>query len=215
MATLEDIRDQIVNSGIILNKRRHHRLVDAMKLVSSAIDRGSHIFEVAVSSKADVEDLRKIKASFPEAVVGAGSLSQIELMKDSLYAGADFFVSPHSDAAMINFAKEKSVFYVPGGASPNELWQLAQSNPDMQNWYTGKNIAAYQLEDLKDDEYTALKPSQKLQNGFQFVEYIGKENFEQDNASESMPLSTGGFEVGTSAAKFITHGKSRCLRDLP
>ncbi|NCN41647.1 hypothetical protein GW916_10430 [bacterium] len=151
MATLEDIRDQIVNSGIILNKRRHHRLVDAMKLVSSAIDRGSHIFEVAVYSKADVEDLRKIKASFPEAVVGAGSLSQIELMKDSLYAGADFFVSPHSDAAMINFAKEKSVFYVPGGASPNELWQLAQSNPDMQNWYTGKNIAAYQLEDLKSE----------------------------------------------------------------
>jgi len=48
--------------------------------------------------------------------------------------------------------------------------------------------------DLMDDEYTALKPSQKLQNGFQFVEYIGKENFEQDNASESMPLSTGGFE---------------------
>lgn len=142
------IFDRIQDSGLILNKPKSCSISKAITQIAAAVDRNSTVVEIPIHSPADAEDLRKIKASCPEAFFGAGSLSTLGNMKDAWYAGADFFLSSHTNTEMIDFAKEKDLFYISGGATPSELAQLALHNPLLQHWYTGKNIAAYQLQDL-------------------------------------------------------------------
>lgn len=126
--------------------------VDAIKKVASFVSSGAQVFEVSLAQNfgkpSGLELLKKLKATYPSALIGAGSIADLETLKDALYAGASFFVSPHSDSRLIDFALAEGLFYIPGAATATELMSLKNKGFSMQNIYTGKNMAAYQLADL-------------------------------------------------------------------
>ncbi len=154
---LSEIKEKITSSKWIINVPASLDRAQAAKRVAASIANGFDVFEVAINSREDIELLRKLKSSHASALVGAGSINNLESLKDAFYGGADFFASAFSDSDLIEFALEKEIFYIPGGATPSEMGHLLKKGFLLQQLYTGKNIATYQLEDLIQ-EFPNLAP---------------------------------------------------------
>lgn len=62
-----------------------------------------------------------IKKHYPKITVGAGTIVTRKLLKQAIYSGADFFVSPGFDEKIIKIAKRKHLSFLPGCSTPSDI----------------------------------------------------------------------------------------------
>jgi 2-dehydro-3-deoxyphosphogluconate aldolase/(4S)-4-hydroxy-2-oxoglutarate aldolase len=66
-----------------------------------------------------------MKAEVPEAYVGTGTVVDKASFNASVEAGADFMVSPGVSDELLALAKESTIPFLPGAATPSEVMNLA------------------------------------------------------------------------------------------
>jgi len=61
---------------------------------------------------------------YPEVVVGAGTVLSIEDAVRAIDSGAKYLVSPGNIPCVVEFAKSKNIFMIPGAATATEITKL-------------------------------------------------------------------------------------------
>lgn len=97
---------------------------DAVPLAQALIAGGLPVAEVTFRTAAAAGAIRRMCESFPELLVGAGTILNVEQCKKALEAGAKFIVSPGFSEEVTAYCVEHDVPILPGVCTPTELMRV-------------------------------------------------------------------------------------------
>ena len=79
------------------------------------------VIEITLRSKNSLEVAIRIKKNNPNIFIGLGSIVSIDQLIEFSKYNFNFYVSPGINSKMLEFAKEKNLFFIPGISSPSEI----------------------------------------------------------------------------------------------
>ncbi|MGE4583123.1 MAG: bifunctional 4-hydroxy-2-oxoglutarate aldolase/2-dehydro-3-deoxy-phosphogluconate aldolase [Sphaerochaeta sp.] len=100
------------------------KIDDASKaegLAKAMIDGGLPCAEVTFRTDAAEEAIRRISKAYPEMLVGAGTVINLDYAKKAVAAGARFIVSPGFNPTVVDWCLENNVPIVPGVCTPSDI----------------------------------------------------------------------------------------------
>ena len=122
MKTLEErFYDYAVVPVVVLNDAD-----DALPLADALIKGGLPCAEVTFRTDAAEESIRRICESFPDMLVGAGTVLTTEQVERAHKAGAKFIVSPGFDPEIIDCCISIGLPVLPGCITPSEIAQAVK-----------------------------------------------------------------------------------------
>ena len=95
------------------------KLEDAAPLARALYNGGLKALEITLRTPIAAQAVKLMKAEVPEAYVGTGTVVDKASFNASVEAGADFMVSPGVSDELLALAKESSIPFLPGAATPS------------------------------------------------------------------------------------------------
>ena len=118
--TQDDIYTLIGSLGIVpvVNIENPEK---AERLALSLIEGGIPCVEVTLRTDGAFEAIRRIRRTFPDLAIGAGTVVNRTLARKAVKAGANFIVSPFFDRDTIKWCLKKRIAVIPGVMTPTEI----------------------------------------------------------------------------------------------
>ena len=107
----------------------------AVPLAKALVGGGLPVLEVTFRTAAAPAAIEAIRREVPEAVVGAGTLLDENMVRRAKAAGAVFGVAPGFDPAVIAAAKAENLPFCPGIATASELSQALTAGCRMVKFF--------------------------------------------------------------------------------
>jgi len=101
---------EIMNTSPVIPVMVINKLEHAVPLANALVEGGLKVLEITLRTPVALEAIKKIKAEVPDAIVGAGTVINLETLNQVIDAGAEFIVSPG----------------VPGVITPSEVMNLLE-----------------------------------------------------------------------------------------
>lgn len=117
-SVLEELAGYGVVPVVVLN-----RAEDARPLAEALCRGGLKCAEVTFRTDAAEESIKIMSESFPEMLVGAGTVLTTGQVDRAVAAGAKFIVSPGFDPEVVDYCIDKNIPVVPGTITPSEVAQ--------------------------------------------------------------------------------------------
>lgn len=99
---------------------------DAAPLAEALIKGGLPCAEVTFRTEAAQESIWIMKESYPEMLVGAGTVLTTAQADAAVEAGAEFIVTPGFDPEIVDYCIEKGIPVFPGCITPSEVAQAVK-----------------------------------------------------------------------------------------
>lgn len=119
---MSEILEQLSKFGVVpvvvLNAVK-----DAKPLAKALCEGGLPCAEVTFRTAAAEESIRVMTETYPEMLVGAGTVLTMEQVDRAVAAGAKFIVSPGFDPEIVDYCLEKGILVLPGCVTPSEVAQ--------------------------------------------------------------------------------------------
>lgn len=116
----EKLFNEISNYGIVpviaLNN-----VEDAIPLAQALVNGGLPVAEVTFRTEAAQESIRLMAETFPEMLVGAGTVLTIKQVDQAVAAGSQFIVSPGLNPKIVKYCQSINIPIIPGIATPSDL----------------------------------------------------------------------------------------------
>lgn len=125
MDTLEILEDNKV-IGVI----RGFEPENAKKIAEKMVKGGVKTIEITMDSPKAPEAIEEIDNDFDKAFVGAGTVLEVDDVREAKKAGAEFAFSPVFDRDVVDSCKEEDLAVVPGCMTPNEIMEACQYGVD-------------------------------------------------------------------------------------
>ncbi len=94
---------------------------DAVPLAKALIDGGLPAAEITFRTKCAAEAIRNITKTYPEMLVGAGTVLTTEQVDAAIAAGSKFLVSPGLNPKVTAYALSKGITMLPGCSNPSDI----------------------------------------------------------------------------------------------
>jgi 2-dehydro-3-deoxyphosphogluconate aldolase/(4S)-4-hydroxy-2-oxoglutarate aldolase len=86
----------------------------------------------------------------PDLVLGVGTVKNLKTASLFLNAGADFLVSPNTDAELIQYATVHDFFHIPGCMTPTEIAVAENSGADFIKLFPGNLLGPEFLNSVRE-----------------------------------------------------------------
>ena len=95
---------------------------DILPYMMSLYHAGLRCFEISISHGNAIEQIHNMKQAMPEdTLIGAGTVLDVQAAEKVLAVGADFILSPSTNAAVLEYCKENMVRLLPGVMTPTDV----------------------------------------------------------------------------------------------
>lgn len=113
--------EQILTTGpvvpvIVVNKLEH-----AVPMAKALVAGGVRVLEVTLRTDCAVDAIRTIAKEVPDAIVGAGTVTNPQQLADVIAAGAQFAISPGLTEPLLKAAVEGPIALIQGISTVSEL----------------------------------------------------------------------------------------------
>ena len=108
---------------------------EAAPLLEALLAGGCRIAEITLRSDAGLEAIRTLRESYPEALIGAGTVQSLEAAGAVVEAGAQFVVSPATNPELIGFCQSAGVPVLPGACTPTEVDTAVRAGADAVKYF--------------------------------------------------------------------------------
>src|SRR5271170_7406137 len=115
----ERVRARIEEIGIVPAVRVSEAEL-ALFAAETVNDAGIPIAEITMTIPGAVEVIARLTGRYPDMVVGAGTVLDVETAKRCLDAGACFLSGPGLIPEVVEFALKNDVLMIPGALTPSE-----------------------------------------------------------------------------------------------
>lgn len=113
--------EEVLSLGPVVPVIVIENINDAIPLAKALIAGGVKVLEVTLRTACGLDAIKRIIAEVPEAVVGAGTVTSAEQLKEVTKAGVEFIITPGLTPSILKAAVEGSVPVIPGVATMGEL----------------------------------------------------------------------------------------------
>ncbi|MFM1950119.1 MAG: 2-dehydro-3-deoxy-6-phosphogalactonate aldolase [Pseudomonadota bacterium] len=96
---------------------------EALDVGQAIVKAGFHILEVPLNSPDPLRSIQILAAAFPHALVGAGTVTTAQQVRDIKAAGGQIIISPHLDDNVVCEAVNLGLISLPGVATPSEAFR--------------------------------------------------------------------------------------------
>ncbi|WP_018981901.1 bifunctional 4-hydroxy-2-oxoglutarate aldolase/2-dehydro-3-deoxy-phosphogluconate aldolase [Salinimonas chungwhensis] len=93
----------------------------AVPLAKALMAGGIKVLEVTLRTPAALDVIRRIAQEVPDALIGAGTVTNAQQLKEVTDAGAKFAISPGMTADLLEAGKQCSIPLIPGISSTSDL----------------------------------------------------------------------------------------------
>ena len=171
-----------------------------LNYVQTAMDGGIRLFEVAMNSQDGELQIRTLKKELGNSIcVGAGTVTTLERCKAAADAGAEFFLTPCVNRAVLEFCVENKIPILPGVMTPTDVSVCMEYGCSVMKLFPAGSLPKDYIKSLKGPfdgtEYVAVG-GVKLENAAGFIEkgflgvgigsgLISKEQMEKGNWGEA------------------------------
>lgn len=134
-----DILQKIVGPGLVAVIRASSA-DEAARIADACVHGGIQALEVTYTvpnATAAIADLTRRYASV-QVAIGAGTVLDPETARAAILAGAQFIVSPGSDAATARLCRRYQVPYLPGAATATEIIRALEDGADIVKVFPGE-----------------------------------------------------------------------------
>jgi 2-dehydro-3-deoxyphosphogluconate aldolase / (4S)-4-hydroxy-2-oxoglutarate aldolase len=105
--------------------------VDPVRCIEHLFQVGIRLVEITMDTVGAVDVLKSLRSRVPsDALLGAGTVTDIARAEAALAAGATFIVTPNLNLDVIRIAREHGVAIMPGAMTPSEIWNAAAAGAD-------------------------------------------------------------------------------------
>ena len=112
----------------VFSRLEHAKIVGVLRAdaearaqAEAALDAGLEVLEVTFSTPDAAELVERLRADYPDKLVGVGTVRTSEQLERAASAGAQFAVSPHLEPALVERARALGIPYVPGTSTSTEI----------------------------------------------------------------------------------------------
>jgi 2-dehydro-3-deoxyphosphogluconate aldolase / (4S)-4-hydroxy-2-oxoglutarate aldolase len=105
--------------------------VDPVRCIEHLFQAGIRLVEITMDTPGAVDILESLRSHIPsDALLGAGTVTDVARAEAALAAGATFIVTPNLNLDVIRIAREHGVPIMPGAMTPSEIWNAAAAGAD-------------------------------------------------------------------------------------
>jgi Entner-Doudoroff aldolase len=120
---------------------------DALPLAKALIEGELPCAEVTFRTAQAKESIRLIAESYPDMLMGAGTVLTTGQVDEALEAGAKFIVSPGFNSKIVKYCLEKEIPVIPGCSNPSDIEQALELGLDVVKFFPAE--AAGGLKSIK------------------------------------------------------------------
>jgi 2-dehydro-3-deoxyphosphogluconate aldolase/(4S)-4-hydroxy-2-oxoglutarate aldolase len=113
--------EQVFSAGPVVPVLVIKKVEHAVPLAKALIAGGISVLEVTLRTDAALESIKVIAEQVPDALIGAGTVTNAAQLKQVEEAGALFAISPGMTSDLLRAGKESSIALIPGVSSTSEL----------------------------------------------------------------------------------------------
>ena len=113
--------ERILRASPVMPVLAIERLDQALPLAEALLSGGIATLEITLRTPVALEAIRCIRRAFPDAYVGAGTVTTPEALRQVAEAGASFAVSPGLTRPLIEAAASSAIPLLPGVMTPTEV----------------------------------------------------------------------------------------------
>lgn len=113
--------DEIFAAGPVIPVIVIQRLESAIGLARALVDGGVRVLEVTMRTPAALDAMRAMRDAVPEAIVGAGTITNPDDLSKAIAAGAQFGVSPGATPSLLAAATQAGFPLLPGVMTPSDV----------------------------------------------------------------------------------------------
>jgi 2-dehydro-3-deoxyphosphogalactonate aldolase len=96
---------------------------EALDMGHAIVNAGFHILEVPLNSPDPLRSIQILAEAFPNALVGAGTVTTAQQVRDIKAVGGQLIISPHLDDNVVCEAVNLGLISMPGVATPSEAFK--------------------------------------------------------------------------------------------
>ena len=153
------------------------RVEDALPLAKALNDGGLPCAEITFRTACAKEAIKLAKETFPDMLVGAGTIINETQAKEAIAAGAEFIVSPGFDLEPCNYLKEVNVPYIPGAVTPTEIMNCIANGIEIIKFFPASC-------------YGGVKTLKALGGPFKNVKFLPTGGIDENNIMEYLSLDS-------------------------
>ena len=112
----------------------------AIGLAETLISAGLACAEVTFRSDAAEEAIQLIAAKYPEMMLGAGTVLNVEQAQRAKQAGAKYIVSPGFSPAIVKWCQSNQLPVLPGVATPSEVMTALDYGLEILKFFPAENL---------------------------------------------------------------------------
>ena len=128
--TKAEIIKQIRDTGVIPVVRAT-TADEAMRAIDAIREGGISVFEITMTVPGAVALIEQVAGRYgKEALVGAGTVLDVETARACISSGAQFVVSPSLNTGTIEYCRSQDVAVMPGALTPTEVVQAWNAGAD-------------------------------------------------------------------------------------
>ncbi len=121
-ASIQDI----MNTSPVIPVMVINKIEQAVPLANALVEGGLKVLEITLRTPIALDAIKKIKAEVPGAIVGTGTVINLETLKQAIDVGSEFLVSPGVTENLIDAALKAGIPILPGVISPSEVMRLME-----------------------------------------------------------------------------------------
>ena len=120
---------------------------EALAISKSAIEGGIKIIELTYTTS-NVEDIFK-ELDIPDAIIGAGTVLDVQTARNAILKGAKFIVSPHFDEEIARLCNRYSILYMPGCMTIKEIVNALEFGCSIIKLFPANNFEPNMIRSIK------------------------------------------------------------------
>jgi 2-dehydro-3-deoxyphosphogluconate aldolase/(4S)-4-hydroxy-2-oxoglutarate aldolase len=115
--------EKVFSSSPLMPVLQIKEIQQAIPLATALFSGGIHALEVTLRTEIALEVVRLLTTTFPDAMIGVGTVTTPDQLKQAIDAGAKFAFSPGQTQALLLAGTKASIPFIPGIASISELME--------------------------------------------------------------------------------------------
>ncbi|HSB96241.1 MAG TPA: bifunctional 4-hydroxy-2-oxoglutarate aldolase/2-dehydro-3-deoxy-phosphogluconate aldolase [Spongiibacteraceae bacterium] len=97
------------------------RSADSVPLGKALVENGLPVAEITFRSAVAADAIRRLRAAYPQMLIGAGTVLNRAQAEQAQAAGADFIVSPGFNPNTVHVCNELNIPFIPGVNNPSAI----------------------------------------------------------------------------------------------
>lgn len=121
------------------------RVEDAVPLCGTLKEGGLPVAEITFRTDAAEESIRRVKKAYPDILLGAGTILNVDQVKRAVDAGAGYIISPGFSRAVVEYCVKNGIAVTPGAITPTEIQYLIEYGLDVAKFFPAEQAGGVNM----------------------------------------------------------------------